>query len=266
MSVMVERRLDVLGICETRLCGQGRRTLHKDYHLVYKGREEEKKYGVAIILAPELAERVEQVNYMSDRIVAVVLKLDRGSVGLIQVYAPHQGRPLEEKLDFYEQLQVVYDGLNVENKILMGDFNAHVGRVREGVETVIGAFGVGERNPEGERLLDFAVENGLSIMNTFYKHRESHKWTWYRWNSPVGEYTDKSMIDLVMTNNRRTISDRKSVPSVSLDSDHRLVMARLNLKKPPRTKLIQRERIMVEKLKEVRVRRLRGNRGRVEEL
>lgn len=60
---------------------------------------------------------------------------------------------------------------------------------RVGEERVMGAFGVGDRNQEGERLIDFAMRNGLSIMNTNYRHQESHKWTWYRWNREVGRYT-----------------------------------------------------------------------------
>src|SRR5215469_6130540 len=104
--------------------------------------------------------------------IVMVLKLGDRNVGISQVYAPHQGRTHEEKRIFYEQLQNLLDRVDAEDWILMGDFNSHIGVNREGVETVIGAFGVGERNAEGERLLDFAVENRLSVMNTFYKHKE----------------------------------------------------------------------------------------------
>src|SRR5678815_1147309 len=81
---------------------------------------------------------------------------------------------------FYEQLQNVYDGMNTEVKIVMGDLNAHIGRERIGTEIAMGAFGIEERNAEGERLLDFAVSNRLAVMNTYFAHRDSHKWTWYR--------------------------------------------------------------------------------------
>jgi len=59
------------------------------------------------------------------------------------------------------------------------------------------------------------VENRLSVMNTFYKHTEEHKWTWFRWNGNIGEYTDKSMIDLIIVNNRKIIRDVKSIPQTS---------------------------------------------------
>ena len=62
----------------------------------------------------------------------------------------------------------------------MGDMNGHVGQNRQGLESVIGAFSVGGRNSAGEGIIYFCVQNGMSVMNTFYNHRESHKWTWYR--------------------------------------------------------------------------------------
>ena len=209
-----------------------------------------------MVLSPELAERVERVEYRSDRMMAVVLKLEERRICLIQVYAPHQGRPQDEKAEFYEQLQDLHDSINVELKILMGDFNAHIGRDREGVETVVGAYGVGERNPEGERLLDFCVRNNLAVMNTFYAHRESQKFTWYRWNSVEGRYVDKSMIDMFLVNDKRIARDVKSIPSVSLDSDHRLVLGKFKLRKPQILRSICRERLAVEKLKEVDIKEL----------
>ena len=90
----------------------------------------------------------------------------------------------------------------------------------------------------------------MSVMNTFYQHRESHKWSWYRWNSVVGDYTEKSQIDLFLTTHKKLFKNVKSIPSVSLDSDHRLVLAKINIKKPKPMKKLVRERIKLEKLKE----------------
>ena len=69
-------------------------------------------------------------------------------------------------------------------------------------------------------------------MNTFYQHRENHKWTLYRWNNQRQDYTDRSMIDLFLTNQESIINAVKAVPSLSLDADHRLVMAKLKIKIP----------------------------------
>ena len=86
-------------------------------------------------------------------------------------------------------------------------------------------------------------------MNTFYKDRPSHKWTWYRWNEALQQYTDKSMIDLYITNNKNLFNDAKSVPSISLDSDHRLVLAKIKIVKPRERAKKKTKRLKIEELK-----------------
>ena len=87
-------------------------------------------------------------------------------------------------------------------------------------------------------------------MNTFYEHKESHKWTWYRWNSVFNSYVDMSMIDLAVTNNRNLFKDVKSIPSVSCDSDHRLVLVKLKLRKPKKRRHHTVTRFLLENLKQ----------------
>lgn len=57
-----------------------------------------------------------------------------------------------------------------------------------------GCFRVGEMNADGKLLVDLCLRDELAIINKYYEHQESHKWSWYRWNSEAGRYTVKSMI------------------------------------------------------------------------
>ena len=100
-----------------------------------------------------------------------------------------------------------------------------------------------------ERVIDFCMTRDLSIMNTFYKHKESHKWTWYQWNGRIGEYTNKSMIDLMLTNNKKIYRDVKTIPSVSMDSDHRMVIGKVKLKPPKKNRSRKGKRYCLENLK-----------------
>ncbi|XP_076039291.1 uncharacterized protein LOC143024379 [Oratosquilla oratoria] len=90
--------------------------------------------------------------------------MDKGVLKIIQVYAPQQGRTAPEK-EFYQTLQDEMD-LTSGDTVFMGDLNGHVGVDRDGYNNVVGAFGIGDRNREWERLLDFCVLNNLAIMNT----------------------------------------------------------------------------------------------------
>ena len=87
-------------------------------------------------------------------------------------------------------------------------------------------------------------------MNTFDQHRESQKWTWYRWNNQRQEYTDKSMIDLFLTIQKSIINDVKAVPSESLDADHRLVITKLKIKIAVKKAGSKQKRFNLVKLKE----------------
>ena len=246
---MQKRNIDILGLCETRLPGEGNKLLHDNYQLFFKGGRDT-RHGVGIIVNEALAAKIGHICYKSDRIISFSLKVGPTGVSFIQVYAPQQGRPQEEKEEFFRDLQEVKESVPyAENTIIMGDMNGHVGQDRTGIEHILGAFSIGERNREGQNIINFCIQNHMAIMNTFYKHRESQKWTWYRWNSVRAAYTDKSMIDLALTNNKNLFRDVKSVPSISLDSDHRLLLMKLKLDKPKQRKAKPRERFLLENLR-----------------
>ena len=50
-----------------------------------------------------------------------------------------------------------------------------MGTERGGYQNIIGPHGIGKKKVEGDRIINVAVINRLSIMNTFYQHRDSHK-------------------------------------------------------------------------------------------
>ena len=250
IMMMEERKIDILGLCETRLPGEGTKLLHNNYQLFYKGGEAA-RHGVGFVVSEELAGKISHLNYRCDRIISFSIKFGLFKASIIQVYAPQQGRPQEEKEEFFRQLQEVKDSVPyTENILIIGDMNGHIGQDRTGIESILGAFSIGNRNREGENIIDFCIQNRMSIMNSFYNHRDSHKWTWYRWNSAMGTYTEKSMIDLAITNNKNMIRDVRSIPSVSFDSDHRLLLIKLKMTKPKPIQRQTRERFILENMRE----------------
>lgn len=99
-------------------------------------------------------------------------------ISFIQVYASQTGRLVKEKEWFYEELhEMVNKTRHREDLIMIGDYNEHEERERDGFEGVIGAHIIGDKNDNGRRILDSCLLNNAAIMNTFYELQESHKWT-----------------------------------------------------------------------------------------
>jgi hypothetical protein len=63
--------------------------------------------------------------------------------------------------------------------------------------TVMGKYGCGNINDNGERLVDLCGTNNLVIGGTIFPHREIHKLTWI---SPNGR--DKNQIDHIIINGK----------------------------------------------------------------
>ena len=97
---MQEKRLDVLGLCETRLKGNGTWIIHEDFRLFYSG-EEKGRHGVGMASSPILKYIVVDIQQESCRIMSVFLCLGEIKITIFQVYVPKQGRPSMEEDTFY---------------------------------------------------------------------------------------------------------------------------------------------------------------------
>ena len=125
------------------------------------------RHGIGAALAPEIAPYVE-VQHASKRMVTISVWTRFRKFSLFQIYAPQSGRPVQEKEQFYNMLQNTIDVVKYrEYLIVCGDYNGHIGLDGRNVENMIRAFSASDRNVKGGRVIDYALVNGLSIMNTF---------------------------------------------------------------------------------------------------
>ncbi|CAK1581279.1 unnamed protein product [Parnassius mnemosyne] len=107
----------------------------------------------------------------------------------------------------------------------MGDFNAKIGQPRADEYLIMKSNGYGERNDRGQRLIDFALENKIAILNTYFKRKLNRTWTW---RSPNGEY--KNEIDYILSN-RPGMVQNIDVLNLNFSSDHRPVRATITMSK-----------------------------------
>jgi len=106
--------------------------------------------------------------------------------------------------------------------MLIEDMNARVGNNK--VTIIVGANGEATLNNISNKLIDFFCTcNNLKIMNTFFKHKEIHKFT-------LEARGHKSIIDYFITNIKtsKAIQDIRVYRSTELDTDHYLLCAKVN--------------------------------------
>ena len=217
-DLMVRRKFGILCVQETRWKGNKARELGDGCKLLYSGANAQGRNGVGIALSKDLKDSLVSVARRSDRVMSVKLCLNE-MINVVCAYAPQVGCEDEEKIAFWEQLDEELRNIPEGEKVIVGgDLNGHVGVNREGIERVHGGWGVGERNEEGERVVDFAVAFDLAICNTFFQKRNAHLITYKSGGR-------ESQIDYILCRRHhlKEIKNCKVINGESVAPQHRVV-------------------------------------------
>ena len=103
------------------------------------------------------------------------------------------------KDSFYEELEHVFDHFpKYDMKILLGDFNAKVGRENMFKLTIGNESLHQDSNDNGVRIVNFATSRNLVVKSMMFPNRDIHKHTW---TSPDGKTYNQ--IDHILINRRR---------------------------------------------------------------
>ena len=98
---------------------------------------------------------------------------------LISANAPTLGDTEEVKDAFYLSLDAAIRSAPIRNKlIILGDFNARVGKDNQLWRGIIGKHGIGNMNSNGLRLLSLCSEHELNITNTTFQLKNKYKVSW----------------------------------------------------------------------------------------
>ncbi|XP_037873354.1 craniofacial development protein 2-like [Bombyx mori] len=195
---------------------------HQYFIFCFKG-ETPGLHGVGFLIKKEYKNNILSFSGLSERVAILQLEFNKKIISIIQVYAPTEKASKEEMEKFYESLQEA-QAQTSGDVLLMGDFNAKVGIAKTKEDKILGKFGYGKRNERGEKLIEFAFEHKLSIMNTYFKMRPNRKWTW---KSPNGKV--KNELDYILSNQPKSIRKIEVLHGLGYSSDHRLVRATYSL-------------------------------------
>jgi exonuclease III len=198
----------------------------KNCSVIYSGVKQHVRAqsGVMIWVHESIAKTTDYYNYWNDRIIEARFRINRGYLTILGLYAPEEGRQ-ELSDEFYEQLQNILEKTNKNDYILMmGDLNARIGNIT--IMKIVGTDGEPTVNNNGKKLMDFCTFNNMRIMNSFFKHKDIHKFTWQTRGS-------KSVIDYSIANEKaaKLFKDVRVYREAELDTDHFLLCAKLRF--PP---------------------------------
>jgi len=96
------------------------------------------------------------------------MRTEAGYTTVISAYAPTLLASDEDEGEFYEQLTDHHSSITAGHDIaLLGDFNARISA--DSWIYVIGRFGEGKINENGQRLLELCSLFNLSVARTFFE-------------------------------------------------------------------------------------------------
>ena len=153
------------------------------YTFFWSGKTETEPHvsGVGFAIRNDIASSLTSLpKGISDRIMTLRLSLaSKTHLTLISVNAPTMTHPDEEREAFYSCLREAIHSVPSKDKLLLlGDFNARVGRNKHAWPGVLGSHGHGKENSNGLLLLSLCSEENLAITNTVFKHKDVHRVTW----------------------------------------------------------------------------------------
>ena len=212
---------------------------------IYVGRTAEKaENGVGVIDANCLIGKVVAVGRFNDRVMKVRIVIGDVVWEVVSCYSPQAGRSVNEKEEFYEQM----DKVATNEIVLVGDdFNGHVDTDMGGFGEVHGGFGIGQTNYGGIKLLDWAVGKGLHLKNIYFQKRKSQL---IKFKSGETE-----TIDYIFVNKKYKsgVKDVKVIPGEEIVTQHCLLLMEMVFKKKVRRKVKFRQKLKLWRLRESEV-------------
>ena len=133
--------------------------------------------------------------------------------------------PEENKETFYSQLKGALRNIPSTDKLLLiGDFNARIGRENDKWPSALGTYGIGKCNSNGELLLALCTEFDLIVTNTMFKQKDAHKTTWTHPRSRHGH-----MIDFIITRcrDKMDICSTRTMRGAICGTDHQMLRSRV---------------------------------------
>ena len=236
----IERRIHFMGLQETGLKNYSE-IVKEEAKIINLESKENGYRGLAFYISKEWSGRIINVKLVNERIAAIRFDLgDEGQLTVINVYGPTgvvtKDRP-EVGRDFYNQVQDTYIAEKLKSSLvfILGDFNSKIGLKAPTDSDFMGAYGKSHssRNPNGHNLKELAESEGLYLINTHFKLRDTHIATWHGGRPKTGRCTPglHNQIDYILVPKRvvKLVTDARAITGLRHRSDHAMVVMKIHL-------------------------------------
>ncbi|XP_067124356.1 craniofacial development protein 2-like [Centruroides vittatus] len=231
----------ILAIQETRFIDIN--TTDSDNYRYFKGKPGKRimrntpHLGTAFCVHRTIVNSITKFQSPSGRLSLLTIKCANKSYTLINCHAPinEDNRKNPTKVEqFWEQLEDEISKIPRENvKILMGDFNAQIGKEKS-VWNIVGKYPAHKRtNQNGLRLIELCKAFNLKLMSTNFKKLPRKQKTWRSPNPELGEFQIDHVA--IFKQNQKEILNVKVKKGINFETNHYLTKIK--------TKLIPRRKI-----------------------
>jgi hypothetical protein len=113
----------------------------------------------------------------------------------LNVHVPNADKDNDIRNSIYEEIEQVFDQFRRNHtKILVGDFNAKLGR-EDIFKPIIGKESLHEVNDNGVRVVNSETSKNLIVKSTTFTRHDIHKQNWISPNGVTSNQIDNIFID-----------------------------------------------------------------------
>lgn len=238
ISDLAKLDVDICGLQETHVKEENLKLIidrtTKELYNLYFAKTSNRYHGVGFAIRKHIPCSIHQID---DRIIVanvVIKNVDSSKdrkLKIINFYAPTSQRTREDPSETERLYNILESELNKGNRtntFVIGDFNGIIGSGNELYPKVVGSFGKGRLNQNGQFVIDLAVRNNLYASNTQFQHSISKISTFVsNFNLPYRRNPFRNQIDFVLahSNWKRVNTNARSYINTETDSDHRIVIS-----------------------------------------